>query len=103
PPVSQIRSFKQFPDEDIVVGVSPFVVIRSMDRRYHQDVLVVDYVNGRFVRRPHRERTLLETLVKEPMTLAASMKPLRRKLETLHRFGVVVVRDRQINELSADS
>src|SRR5262245_30135307 len=47
-PVSQVRFFRKFPDEDVVVALSPFVVMRSTDR----EILAVNYVNGRFVRRP---------------------------------------------------
>jgi len=78
-------------DPNGAVRISPFVVIRSMDRRYKQEILAVNYVNHRFVRRPGRERSLLEELAKQPLTASASTKPLRRKLETLHRFGVVVI------------
>jgi len=87
PPVSQVSSLKGFPNEETVIGLSQFVVIRSMNDR---EILVANYVNGRFVRRPSRERALLESLAERPMTLSASMKPIRRKLETLRKLGVVV-------------
>jgi hypothetical protein len=85
PPVSQMRFFRQFPDEEVVVALSQFVAIRPMDRQ----ILAVNYVNGRFVRRPSREGLLLNMLAKEPMTVPVSMKPLRQKLEKLHRLGIV--------------
>jgi radical SAM superfamily enzyme YgiQ (UPF0313 family) len=87
PPVSQIRFFRQFPDEEVVVAMSQFVAIRSMEHR----ILAVNYVNGRFVSRPNRERPLLDMLAKEPMTVPVSMKPLRQRLEKLHRFGIVKI------------
>jgi len=93
--VSPTRFVRQFPDEDVVVTLSPFVVIRAMNGRPTQEILAVNYVNGRFVRRPARERPLLEALAQQPMKLSASMKPLRRRLEKLHRFGVVTVLDIQ--------
>jgi len=62
-----------------------------MGRQHKQDILVVNYVNGRFVRRPDRERPLLEALAQHPMSVPVSMKPLRRGLENLHRFGIVTV------------
>jgi hypothetical protein len=46
-----------------------------------------------FVRRPAGERPLLEALSEHPMNVPLSMKPLRRRLEKLHRFGVVAVQD----------
>jgi radical SAM superfamily enzyme YgiQ (UPF0313 family) len=91
PPVLQARFFRQFPNEDVVVTLSPFVVIRAMDRRHQQEILTANYVNGRFVRRPNRERALLEELSKQPMSVPVSMKPLRRRLEKLQRFGIVAV------------
>ncbi len=91
PPVSQTRFAREFPNEDVLVGLSQFVVIRSMDRRYNEQILAVNYVNGRFVRRPARERPLLDALAKDPMRVPVSMKPLRRTLEKLHRFGIVTL------------
>jgi radical SAM superfamily enzyme YgiQ (UPF0313 family) len=93
PPVSQPRFVRQLPNEDVIVALSQYVVIRSMDRRDREQILAVNYVNGRFVRRPARERPLLDALAKHPMTVAASMTPLRQKLEKLHRFGVVMLRE----------
>jgi len=92
PRVAQTRFFRQLPDEDVLVRLSEFVVIRSMGRRDKEDILVVNYVNGRFVRRPGVERPLLDTLAREGMSVSVSMKSLRRKLEKLHRFGIVVCR-----------
>jgi hypothetical protein len=88
-PVSQTKFFRRFPGEDAIVTLSPFVVIRSMGRRYRQEILAVNYVNGRFMRRPSRERSLLEALAKGPMNVPVTMKLLRRRLEKLHRFGLV--------------
>jgi radical SAM superfamily enzyme YgiQ (UPF0313 family) len=93
PPVSQTRFFKRFPNEDVVVTLSQFVAIRSMDRRYNEEILAVNYVNGRFVRRPGQERPLLDALAKHPMTVPVSVKPLRQRLEKLHRFGIVTVQE----------
>jgi hypothetical protein len=64
-----------------------------MDRRDQEEILAVNYVNGRFVRRPDGDRLLLEALAKNPMSVAASMKRMRRQLEQLHRFGIVTVQD----------
>jgi hypothetical protein len=91
PPVSQTRFVRRFPTEDVVIGLSPFVVIRSMNRQDKNEILAANYVNGRFVRRPNRERALLDALAKNPMSLRSSMKVLRRKVEKLHRAGVVTV------------
>jgi hypothetical protein len=89
--VSPARFCRQLPDQDVVVALSPFVVIRAMDRQHRGEILSVNYVNGRFVRRPNRERPLLEALAKQPMRVTASMESIRRKLEKLHRFGLVTV------------
>jgi hypothetical protein len=92
-PVSPTRFVRQFPDEDIVIALSPFVVIRSMDRPRERGILVVNYVNGRFVQRPDSERPLLDSLAEQPIKVPLAMKVLRRRLEKLHRFGIVTVRD----------
>jgi radical SAM superfamily enzyme YgiQ (UPF0313 family) len=86
PPVLPARFARQFPDEDVVVGLSQFFVIRAVD-----EVMTVNYVNGRFIPRPREERPLLEKLAKEPMSVTVSMKATRRKLEKLLRFGIVTV------------
>jgi radical SAM superfamily enzyme YgiQ (UPF0313 family) len=86
PPALQTRFFRQFPVGEVVVTLSQFVAIRSMGRQ----ILAVNYVNGRFVRSPGRERLLLDKLAKQSVTVSVSMKPLRQKLEKLHRFGIVV-------------
>jgi len=91
PPVLQTRFARRLPDEDIVVGLSQFVVIRSMSRQDKNDILVANYVNGRFARRPSRERAVLDALAKSPMSVRSSMKALRQKVAKLHRFGVVTV------------
>src|SRR5262249_8009572 len=89
PPVRQTRFVREFPNEDMVVALSQFVVIRAMRRRDRPEILAVNYVNGRFVTRPSRERQLLDVLAKGPMQVPVSMKALRRKLETLNRFGLL--------------
>jgi len=91
PPVAQTRFVRRFPDEETVAGLSPFVVIRSAGQGHKQEILAVNYVNGRFVRRPVRERSLLDRLAKHPINVTSSMKLLRGKLEKLHRFGIVTV------------
>ena len=91
PPVSQTPFFRQFPNEDVVVTISQFVVIRAMERQHEEQILAANYVNGRFVHLPSQERPLLDGLAKHPISVTVSMKPLRRKLEKLHRFGVVSV------------
>ena len=91
PPVSPTRFFRRLPDEDILVALSQFVVIRSMGRKDKQEILAVNYVNGRFVRRPSGERSLLEALAKSPMNVSVAMKAARRSLEKLHRFGIVTI------------
>jgi hypothetical protein len=90
--------------DDDVVSLSPFVVIRQMDWRYHKQVLIVNYVNGRVVRRGARDRrVLLELARAAPITLGALLQraatdghgsPLswRRTLHGLHRHGVIGVR-----------
>jgi radical SAM superfamily enzyme YgiQ (UPF0313 family) len=93
PPVSQTRFLRQFPSEDVAVTLSQFVVVRCMSRQHKNQVLAVNYVNGRALHRPGRERPLLESLAKQTMLIPASMKSLRQKLETLHRFGIVTVQD----------
>jgi radical SAM superfamily enzyme YgiQ (UPF0313 family) len=91
PPVSPPQFARQFPDDDIIIGLSQFVVIRAMNRRDRQEILAVNYVNGRSIRRPSRERPLLEQLARHPMSVSISMKSLRRKLEKLLRFGIVTI------------
>jgi hypothetical protein len=73
------------------VALSQFVVIRSTDQHDDEQILAVNYVNGRFVRMPSQDRTLLDALANHPTNVPVSMKRLRRKLEKLHRFGVVSV------------
>ena len=96
PPCSQTRFFRKLPNEDVVAMLSQFVVIRSMGGRHGQNILAVNYVNGRFVRRPNRERPLLAALAKQPMSVAVSMKSLRERLERLHRFGIVTVEHKEL-------
>ena len=67
--------------------LSPFVVIRKSE----QDILAVNYVNGRFVRRPAEESRLLKRLAKEPISLPVSRKPMRDSLERLHRFRILAI------------
>jgi hypothetical protein len=91
PAVSQTRFSRRFPDEESVVALSAFVVVRSMGRRDRQQILAVNYVNGRFVRRPAGDRALLDALAAGPMSVTPSMDSVRRKLEKLHRFGIVTI------------
>jgi radical SAM superfamily enzyme YgiQ (UPF0313 family) len=93
PPLLSTRFFRKFPDEEIIVTLSPFVVIRSMDRAHKLEILAVNYVNGRSLRRPRGERGLLEELAEHPMRVPVSKKPLRRRLEKLLRFGILTVQD----------
>jgi radical SAM superfamily enzyme YgiQ (UPF0313 family) len=93
PAAAQSRFSRRLPKEDFVAAISQFVVIRPMGRDHKNEILAIDYVNGRFVRRPSRERPLLEGLAAQPMHVPASKKLLRRKLEDLHRFGVVAVQE----------
>jgi radical SAM superfamily enzyme YgiQ (UPF0313 family) len=90
-PVSQTRFFRQFPEGDVIATLSQFVAIRSMD---NEQILSVNYVNGRFVCRPGGEQSLLEELAQGPMTVVESMKDVRQKLEKLHRFGIVSIQER---------
>jgi hypothetical protein len=86
PPVAQTRFLRRFPnDEEVVVMLSPFVVIRQSE----QDILAVNYVNGRFVRRPAEESRLLKRLAKEAISLPVSRKPIHDSLEKLHRFRIL--------------
>src|SRR5262245_49057579 len=91
PQFPQTRFLRRFPNEDIVVGLSPFVVIRPMGRRDGQEILAVNYVNGRFARFSGRERRPLDALAEKPMSVPVSKKLLRQKLEKLHKFGLVTV------------
>jgi hypothetical protein len=93
PPVAPTRFFRQLPTEDFVVALSQFAVIRFMGRKQNQQILAVNYVNGRFMRRPIGERQVLNALAESPMRVSASMKTLRSKLEKLIRFGLVTVQD----------
>jgi radical SAM superfamily enzyme YgiQ (UPF0313 family) len=93
PSVKQAGFCRQLPDDDLVVGLSPFVVIRRMGRQEKNEILAVNYVNGRFVRRPARERALLEALAQHPITVTGVRRVLRRKLEQLHRFGIVTIQN----------
>jgi len=92
PAVPQMRFLRRLPDEDVVVALSPFVVIRPMDRRYKQ-ILAVNYVNGRFARWRGRERKQLYALAEKPMSVPLSKKLLRQQLGKLHKFGLVTVLD----------
>jgi hypothetical protein len=75
----------------MVVALSQFVAIRPMD---DEQILAVNYVNGRFVCRPGGDQSLLEELAKGPMTVLVSMDPLREKLEKLYRFGIVSIQEK---------
>src|SRR5262249_31713448 len=90
-PVSQTRFLTQFPEGDMVVALSQFVTIRSID---NEQILVVNYVNGRSVCRPGGDRSLIEELARGPMTVLGSMEPVRHKLEKLRRFGIVNIQER---------
>lgn len=94
PPLWRSRFFKEFPDDDVDITLSPFVVIRSTDEIAEfaeGEILCVNYVNNRSVRRPAEERALLEELAAGPVKVSPSQKDLRRRLEKLHRFGIVSV------------
>lgn len=91
PPLWQSRFLKEFPDEDVDMALSPFVVIRSINELAEGETLAVNYVNSRSLRRPPEDRTLFENLAKRPMNVSVSQKDLRRKLEKLLRFGIVTV------------
>lgn len=88
---AQTRFLRRFPDGETVVTLSPFIVVRSTGRRDRQQILAVNYVNGRFVRRPAGDRALLDALAAGPMSVPPSTEPLRRQLEMLHRFGIVTI------------
>jgi radical SAM superfamily enzyme YgiQ (UPF0313 family) len=87
PPVSPVVFLRRFPDEDVVVRLSQFFVIRSIDE---EEILAVNYMNRRFVRRPGEDRSLLDALATEPLTVPASMTPRRQSVEKLHRCGIVL-------------
>jgi radical SAM superfamily enzyme YgiQ (UPF0313 family) len=89
PAAAPAHFLRQLPDEDVVVELSQFVVIRSMGGRHKNEILAVNYVNGRFVRMSGRERPLLAELAEHPMRVSVSMKSLRRKLEKLQMLGIV--------------
>ena len=91
PPVSQTRFFREFPDEDVLVALSEFVVIRCIDGAGGEQILAANYVNRRFVQRPAEDRPLLQELAKQPLRVPAEDKTLRQRLEKLHRFGIVTV------------
>jgi hypothetical protein len=91
PAVLQTGFVRQFPDEPVTVAVSPFVVIRSIGR----EILAVNYVNGRSMRRPLGERSLLKSLAQKPLTVPTSKKVLRQKLEKLQRFGIIAAQAAQ--------
>jgi hypothetical protein len=93
PPVSKTGFLRRFPDEDVFVALSQYVVIRSMSRVHKHEILAVNYVNGRFVRLPARERPLFNALARGAMSIPVSKKSLRRRLEKLHRLGLVAVLD----------
>jgi radical SAM superfamily enzyme YgiQ (UPF0313 family) len=93
PPVAPTKFFRKLPAENFVAALSQFAVIRSMDGEYKQEILAVNYVNGRFMRRPIAERRLLTSLAESPVSVSPSKKVLRRTLENLNRFGLVRVQD----------
>jgi radical SAM superfamily enzyme YgiQ (UPF0313 family) len=86
PPVAQTRFLREFPEEGVSVMLSQFFVVRPIG----DEILAVNYVNGRFVRLPGAERPLLESLGKHPMRVPAS-----ESLQKLLRFGVVTAREAQ--------
>jgi radical SAM superfamily enzyme YgiQ (UPF0313 family) len=73
PPVAQTRFLREFRDDGVQVQLSQFVVIRAID---DEEVLAVNYVNGRFVRLSSGECPVLESLTKE-------------MIPKLVRFGVI--------------
>jgi hypothetical protein len=91
PPVSKTQFLRRFPNEDVLVALSQYVVIRPMSRAHQHEILAVNYVNGRFVRLAARERPLFNALAQGAMSIPVSKKPLRRRLEKLHRRGLVAV------------
>jgi hypothetical protein len=89
--VAQTRFFRKLPIENATVALSQFAVVRSMAREHKQEILAVNYVNGRFMRLPSAERRILNLLAENPMSLPSSTKALRGKLEKLNRFGLLTV------------
>ena len=87
PPDLQTSFSRVIPGEDTAVRISPFAVIRKMDRKLNGQILMVDYVNGRSLTRPSSDYELLTKVAKEP--LRPETPALRRQVEKLRRFGIL--------------
>ena len=90
PPVSQVEFRTRLPKEPVTVTLSQFVVIRPI---HNEEILAVNYVNRRTVRRPARERPLLESLAKSPLQTPLPDPEWQRALEKLHRMGIAMIVD----------
>ena len=90
PPVSQVQFRTRLPKEPVTVTLSQFVVIRPI---HNEEILAVNYVNRRTVRRPARERPLLESLAKSPLQTPLPDPEWQRALEKLHRMGIAMIVD----------
>jgi hypothetical protein len=91
PSVSLTQFLRKLPEEDVLVSLSPYVVIRCIEPELKHEILAVNYINGRFFRLPGGDRRLIETLARDSMHAPVSKKGLRLRLERLLRFGVVTV------------
>ncbi len=83
-----------------VVRLSPFVVVRQMDWRHKKQILIVNYLNGRVLRRVSRDGRVLSGLASAgPIAVHALLSQLGnrdpsheiRSLRVLCRHGVVTV------------
>jgi len=90
PPVSQVEFRTRLPKEPVTVTLSQFVVIRPI---HNEEILAVNYVNRRTVRRPARERPLLEALAKSPLQTPLPDPEWQQALEKLHRMGIAMIVD----------
>jgi hypothetical protein len=88
PPVSQVRFQSRFPKEPVAVALSQFVVIRPI---HNEEILAVNYANRRTIRRPGKDRPLLEALSKGPLQTPLPEAERQRALEKLHRHGIVTI------------
>ena len=102
PPIPHPRCCVNVSDDDML-SVSPFVVIRQLDWRWSQQLLVVNYVNGRVIRRPKSELGILRKVAERPSTVARLIdvksqngskvrrQALRTTIDDLLENGVIMI------------
>lgn len=90
---------------DDAVAISPFVAVRQMDWRANGQLLVANYVNGRWSRRPAADRPIFAALAHGVVPMREVIRRVgdhgraagrcRRALRDLHAAGALVVHGRR--------